>query len=112
MTGSAAAGAGPPSFRSTATAAPASASATSAASSTRDTPWNLAQARARAPGGPSGAPKPPPWWKAGLRPKGPPMNRRILGREGLEVSVMGLGCMGMSEFYGAADEDEAGRTIH
>src|SRR5918911_4986283 len=40
------------------------------------------------------------------------MNRRTLGREGLEVSAMGLGCMGMSEFYGAADEDEAVRTIH
>jgi aryl-alcohol dehydrogenase-like predicted oxidoreductase len=40
------------------------------------------------------------------------MDRRRLGTEGLEVSAMGLGCMGMSEFYGSADEDEAVRTIH
>jgi aryl-alcohol dehydrogenase-like predicted oxidoreductase len=39
------------------------------------------------------------------------MQKRSLGR-GLEVSAMGLGCMGMSEFYGRADEDEAIRTIH
>ena len=40
------------------------------------------------------------------------MNRRELGRSGLKVSAMGLGCMGMSEFYGAADEIEAIATIH
>jgi aryl-alcohol dehydrogenase-like predicted oxidoreductase len=40
------------------------------------------------------------------------MERRTLGREGLEVSAMGLGCMGMSEFYGQADEGEAIATIH
>ncbi len=40
------------------------------------------------------------------------MDRRRLGREGLEVSAEGLGCMGMSEFYGTADEDEAIATIH
>ena len=39
------------------------------------------------------------------------MERRRLGRQGLETSAIGLGCMGMSEFYGAADEDEAIRTI-
>jgi aryl-alcohol dehydrogenase-like predicted oxidoreductase len=39
------------------------------------------------------------------------MQKRTLGK-GLEVSAMGLGCMGMSEFYGRADEDEAIRTIH
>jgi aryl-alcohol dehydrogenase-like predicted oxidoreductase len=39
------------------------------------------------------------------------MQKRTLGR-GLEVSAMGLGCMGMSEFYGRADEREAIRTIH
>jgi aryl-alcohol dehydrogenase-like predicted oxidoreductase len=40
------------------------------------------------------------------------MNKRKLGGEGLYVSEQGLGCMGMSEFYGTADEDEAVATIH
>ncbi|MEA2317438.1 MAG: hypothetical protein QOD44_1627 [Solirubrobacteraceae bacterium] len=40
------------------------------------------------------------------------MQTRILGDQGLKVSAIGLGCMGMSEFYGRADEDEAIRTIH
>jgi aryl-alcohol dehydrogenase-like predicted oxidoreductase len=39
------------------------------------------------------------------------MRKRTLG-QGLEVSAMGLGCMGMSEFYGGGDEAEAIRTIH
>ncbi|HWX74310.1 MAG TPA: aldo/keto reductase [Solirubrobacteraceae bacterium] len=39
------------------------------------------------------------------------MKRRTLGPEGPEVSAIGLGCMGMSAFYGAADEDEARATI-
>ncbi len=39
------------------------------------------------------------------------MKTKKLGRQGLEVSAEGLGCMGMSEFYGQADEDEALRTI-
>jgi aryl-alcohol dehydrogenase-like predicted oxidoreductase len=39
------------------------------------------------------------------------MDKRTLG-QGLEVSELGLGCMGMSEFYGTADEGEAIRTIH
>jgi aryl-alcohol dehydrogenase-like predicted oxidoreductase len=38
------------------------------------------------------------------------MKTRRLGS--LEVSALGLGCMGMSAFYGAADEDEAIATIH
>jgi aryl-alcohol dehydrogenase-like predicted oxidoreductase len=38
------------------------------------------------------------------------MQRRKLGQ--LEVSALGLGCMGMSEFYGTADESEAIATIH
>jgi aryl-alcohol dehydrogenase-like predicted oxidoreductase len=37
---------------------------------------------------------------------------RRLGSEGLEVSAQGLGCMGMSEFYGRSDEREAISTIH
>src|SRR3954465_13074022 len=40
------------------------------------------------------------------------MQKRKLGGEGLYVSAQGLGCMGMSEFYGTADEDEAVATIH
>jgi aryl-alcohol dehydrogenase-like predicted oxidoreductase len=39
------------------------------------------------------------------------MKTKKLGQQGLEVSAEGLGCMGMSEFYGHADEDEALRTI-
>src|ERR1700691_3978077 len=39
------------------------------------------------------------------------MERRTLG-QGLEVSAEGLGCMGMSEFYGAGDDDESIATIH
>ena len=40
------------------------------------------------------------------------MKTRTLGSQGLQVSEEGLGCMGMSEFYGRADEDEAIATIH
>jgi aryl-alcohol dehydrogenase-like predicted oxidoreductase len=40
------------------------------------------------------------------------MRNRTLGPEGPEVSAIGLGCMGMSAFYGATDEAEALRTIH
>jgi aryl-alcohol dehydrogenase-like predicted oxidoreductase len=39
------------------------------------------------------------------------MNTRTLGPDGPEVSAIGLGCMGMSAFYGAADEGEALATI-
>src|SRR6478672_181840 len=39
------------------------------------------------------------------------METRALGSAGLEVSAEGLGCMGMSEFYGSADEGEATATI-
>src|ERR1022692_4752232 len=38
------------------------------------------------------------------------MQKRKLGQ--LEISALGLGCMGMSEFYGTADEGEAIATIH
>lgn len=40
------------------------------------------------------------------------MKTRKLGNQGLVVSALGLGCMGMSEFYGTADETEAIATIH
>ena len=40
------------------------------------------------------------------------METRKLGNQGLEVSELGLGCMGMSEFYGTTDEDESIATIH
>lgn len=39
------------------------------------------------------------------------MDKRRLGGQGLEVSAQGLGCMGMSEFYGQGDEGEAIATI-
>ena len=44
------------------------------------------------------------------RPKGPDMNHRKLAT--LDVSALGLGCMGMSAFYGSTDEGEAIATIH
>ena len=40
------------------------------------------------------------------------MKKRKLGQQGLKVSAMGLGCMGMSEFYGPGDEAESIATIH
>ncbi len=40
------------------------------------------------------------------------MKQRKLGNQGLVVSELGLGCMGMSEFYGTTDESEAIATIH
>ena len=39
------------------------------------------------------------------------MKTRQLGTQGLVVSTLGLGCMGMSEFYGASDEAESAATI-
>ncbi len=40
------------------------------------------------------------------------MEARKLGRQGLEVSALGLGCMGMSWAYGGSDESECIRVIH
>jgi aryl-alcohol dehydrogenase-like predicted oxidoreductase len=40
------------------------------------------------------------------------VDQRNLGNEGLVVSELGLGCMGMSEFYGTGDEEESIATIH
>ncbi len=39
------------------------------------------------------------------------MEKRTLGSQGLVVSALGLGCMGMSEFYGTADAGESLATI-
>ncbi|HVZ45221.1 MAG TPA: aldo/keto reductase [Ramlibacter sp.] len=39
------------------------------------------------------------------------MNELKLGRQGLKTSILGLGCMGMSAFYGNRDEDESRATL-
>ena len=39
------------------------------------------------------------------------MEKRKLGTQGLEVSALGLGCMGMSQFYGPRDDNESAATL-
>src|SRR5438093_10576836 len=40
------------------------------------------------------------------------MHRRKLGKSGLDVAAVGLGCMGMSQSYGAGDDNESIRTLN
>ncbi len=40
------------------------------------------------------------------------LNTRKLGHQGLEVSMIGLGCMGMSQSYGKPDDAESIATLH
>ena len=40
------------------------------------------------------------------------MQFRKLGKTNVELSAMGLGCMGMSEFYGKRDDEESIKVIH
>src|SRR5947207_5679407 len=40
------------------------------------------------------------------------MKLRNLGRSDIRISAMGLGCMGMSQSYGAGDEEESIKTVH
>ncbi|MCC3306198.1 aldo/keto reductase [Sneathiella sp. HT1-7] len=39
------------------------------------------------------------------------MKKRILGNSNIEISALGLGCMGMSEFYGPADDEQSLNTL-
>ena len=41
-----------------------------------------------------------------------PITTRVLGRSGPAISIVGLGCMGMSDFYGAADDQQSIGVIH
>lgn len=40
------------------------------------------------------------------------MNTKTLGQSNIEISVLGLGCMGMSEYYSGRDDAESIRTLH
>lgn len=46
------------------------------------------------------------------KPEEETMQQRLLGTQGLSVPAIGLGCMGMSEFYGEQDDTESIATIH
>src|ERR1043166_462940 len=50
--------------------------------------------------------------KAGIRTRRRAMKKRTLGTQGLVVSEQGLGCMGMSEFYGPTDDAESIATLN
>jgi aryl-alcohol dehydrogenase-like predicted oxidoreductase len=55
---------------------------------------------------------PPPEGRTANGNKGENVKKRKLGTQGLIVSEQGLGCMGMSEFYGATDEAESIATLN
>ena len=61
------------------------------------------------------APRPPPYSGLDYRTEdimNTSIPRRLLGHGRLEVSAIGLGCMGMSDFYGPADHDTNIAVLH
>lgn len=51
-------------------------------------------------------------WRAQSRSRKIKMIKRILGNSDLNASILGLGCMGMSEWYGLTNDEESIATIH